>query len=918
MKKRVLSTALAVCMTLTLLPTAGLVPSAAAANAATVIQLGDYVQMGTYNGSPILWRCAAFERATGSNNTIDSTDTKTAYEDGYLPLMLSDAILCQKEFDAPGKVKTGSHGWDLDNRRYYGSNYWGDSNIRSWLNSSSSTVSWPCGNPPSSYKSEKGFLTNFSALEKGAMKTVRQRSIVTSHDKASLSGGSEYYAPDRSTYTFDQALGNYNKAYYVWTTETMFLLDVCQAYNAYQSGNIPGTGSEGAWLRTPPFNTGGYAMRIAAGKVNFSDTSLNSVGVCPAFFLDPSAELAGSGTKDDPYTVVEPPPPHSHDMSSACGDTAPIDFDHILTSQDGKLCVDGVAVPSAELPGGNYYLADNVSLADGLTVTGAVNLCLGGMTLDLGNGALETAAVGSLSLCDCGSTGAITSRNADGTILASGPVTLYGGEIGSTGGSAVCLDGGSLALSGDAKLSGTGDKADVGLRNETREQRITLAAPLTNTVPYRIASEGARPFTSGWTAHMGDADFSRYFKSVTVGRFIEKNAGGELTLVDCAITEQPTAANGHTVTANGAPSSYQWYSGGTAVSGQTSNALTDTAPGSYFCRVTWPDGATVDSGAVTIAPPSHSHVWASEWTTNATHHWHECTAEGCGVTENSGKNGYATHREDSGTVTKQPTETETGLKTFSCTVCGYVTRTETLPKIEPTPTPTFGGGSDSLYTLTASAGEGGTVTPSGKINLRQGQWKTLVITPDEGYVIADVLVDGESVGPVKDYTFENVSRRHSFEAKFQKIENQSGWNPFVDVKAGDDCYESVKYVYEKGWMEGTSSTTFEPSGTLTRAMLATALYRAAGSPAVTGALEFPDAKTGVWYSDAILWASQIKLLRGYEDASFRPDIPVSREMMNMVIGRQNGEDPAWTGDPALAVPAARAEVAETLMRYDKK
>lgn len=122
----------------------------------------------------------------------------------------------------------------------------------------------------------------------------------------------------------------------------------------------------------------------------------------------------------------------------------------------------------------------------------------------------------------------------------------------------------------------------------------------------------------------------------------------------------------------------------------------------------------------------------------------------------------------------------------------------------------------------------------------------------------------------------------------------------------------MKAVYEKGWMQGTSGTTFEPEGELTRAMLAVILYRAAGSPKVEGEPNFADTLADAWYSDAVVWAARTQVLRGYGNGSFRPEDPVSKEMMNMVTARQAGEDPAWTGDPALAAPATRAEAAAAL------
>ena len=86
-----------------------------------------------------------------------------------------------------------------------------------------------------------------------------------------------------------------------------------------------------------------------------------------------------------------------------------------------------------------------------------------------------------------------------------------------------------------------------------------------------------------------------------------------------------------------------------------------------------------DCGYVRTIAPSHTHAWSGDWTTSETHHWHACTAAGCPVTDNAQKGGYAVHVEDSGTVTRPVTETESGVKTFKCTVCGRVLRTEDIP-----------------------------------------------------------------------------------------------------------------------------------------------------------------------------------------------------------------------------------------------
>ena len=80
-----------------------------------------------------------------------------------------------------------------------------------------------------------------------------------------------------------------------------------------------------------------------------------------------------------------------------------------------------------------------------------------------------------------------------------------------------------------------------------------------------------------------------------------------------------------------------------------------------------------------------------------------------------------------------------------------------------------GGGSGySYYTIEATAGAGGSISPSGSVSVREGRDKTFTITPDKGYAVSNVKIDGKSIGAVKSYTFENVSRTHTIEVVFVK------------------------------------------------------------------------------------------------------------------------------------------------------
>lgn len=108
--------------------------------------------------------------------------------------------------------------------------------------------------------------------------------------------------------------------------------------------------------------------------------------------------------------------------------------------------------------------------------------------------------------------------------------------------------------------------------------------------------------------------------------------------------------------------------------------------------------------------------------------------------------------------------------------------------------------------------------------------------------------------------------------------------PFTDVNTTDWCYDAVQYVYEKGMMNGTSTTTFSPDGTTTRGMIVTILHRMEGTPAATGTV-FTDVPTGQWYSDAVSWASANGIVGGYGNGRFGPGDPITREQMAAILNR---------------------------------
>ena len=107
---------------------------------------------------------------------------------------------------------------------------------------------------------------------------------------------------------------------------------------------------------------------------------------------------------------------------------------------------------------------------------------------------------------------------------------------------------------------------------------------------------------------------------------------------------------------------------------------------------------------------------------------------------------------------------------------------------------------------------------------------------------------------------------------------------YTDIPT-DWAKEGICFVIENGLMVGTTSTTFAPKDTLTRAMLVTVLYRMAGSPAVDAPSGFTDVADGQWYSDAIAWAAANGIVNGVGGNKFAPSEPVTREQLAAIFFR---------------------------------
>ena len=208
------------------------------------------------------------------------------------------------------------------------------------------------------------------------------------------------------------------------------------------------------------------------------------------------------------------------------------------------------------------------------------------------------------------------------------------------------------------------------------------------------------------------------------------------------------------------------------------------------------------------------------------------------------------------------------------------------------------GHSYSYYTIKATAGAGGSISPSGNVSVREGRDQTFTITPDNGYAVSNVKIDGKSIGAVKSYTFENVSRTHTIEVIFMKANGNPQTGVFVDVATGSYYEDAVDWAVENGITQGTDDTHFSPDGICTRAQAVTFLWRAAGSPKPeTRAMPFTDVPAGSYYYDAVLWAVENGITEGTSNTTFSPNATCTRAQIVTFLWRSEKSPAAGTANP---------------------
>ena len=194
---------------------------------------------------------------------------------------------------------------------------------------------------------------------------------------------------------------------------------------------------------------------------------------------------------------------------------------------------------------------------------------------------------------------------------------------------------------------------------------------------------------------------------------------------------------------------------------------------------------------------------------------------------------------------------------------------------------------DEVRVITATADEHGKIEPAGTITVPKGESKTFTITPDSGYRIKDVLVDGVSVGAVSTYTFEDVVKNHTIHATFARKHTPTPSTPTVEIP--DDDALGLNTTDHFAYIVGYGNGEVRPQNNITRAEVATIFFRLLTddvrdeNPTKTN--RYSDVAATSWYNTAVSTLSSMGIITGYPDGTFRPNAAITRAEFAAIAAR---------------------------------
>ena len=194
---------------------------------------------------------------------------------------------------------------------------------------------------------------------------------------------------------------------------------------------------------------------------------------------------------------------------------------------------------------------------------------------------------------------------------------------------------------------------------------------------------------------------------------------------------------------------------------------------------------------------------------------------------------------------------------------------------------------DEVRVITATADEHGKIAPTGDVAVPKGESKTFTITPDSGYHIKDVLVDGKSVGAVGTYTFENVVDNHTIHATFARKHTPTPSTPTVEIP--DDDALGLNTTDHFAYIVGYGNGEVRPQNNITRAEVATIFFRLLTDDVraenLTKTNRYSDVAATSWYNTAVSTLSSMGIITGYPDGTFRPNAAITRAEFAAIAAR---------------------------------
>lgn len=195
---------------------------------------------------------------------------------------------------------------------------------------------------------------------------------------------------------------------------------------------------------------------------------------------------------------------------------------------------------------------------------------------------------------------------------------------------------------------------------------------------------------------------------------------------------------------------------------------------------------------------------------------------------------------------------------------------------------------DEVRVITATADEHGKIAPAaGTITVPKGKSETFTITPDSGYRIKDVLVDGKSVGAVSTYTFENVVDNHTIHATFARKHTPTPSTPTVEIP--DDDALGLNTTDHFAYIVGYGNGEVRPQNNITRAEVATIFFRLLTDDVraenLTKTNRYSDVAATSWYNTAVSTLSSMGIITGYPDGTFRPNAAITRAEFAAIAAR---------------------------------